>query len=738
MSFGVSLAISILLSLPLSLAQQSSQAAAPIIVPRQIQFSGAINDVPGQPHGGVLGITFALYKDQAGGAALWLETQNVSLDVQGRYTVLLGANSAEGMPVELFTANEARWLGVQPEGQAEQRVLLVSVPYALKAVDAETLGGRPASSFVLAAPVAAGGSGNSGSGNSGAGTAGGSSTSAVSPAAICATPPCTVMTSGGTANFLSLFTDATTVQDSVLSQSPCPFDASQTCVGIGTTNPARILDVNGEIRVEGGNLFLQRDKVDLLGRRNWAWGTETFNVGDVSLFVSSSNLGYASISPVFTALSNGWMGVGVATPAANLEVAGTGGGLLVDSPGVITGSGAGLTNLPAASLTGTLPAAALAGVNGSGLTNVNAAMLGGAAPGAFALLGTAGNPVTQTFSGTANLQGNLALTALNGVNPNLTVTDANGDSLSITAGVTINTSVAPALTINSAGCCPVQENIATPTGPSTGVAFGVNLPNSPNLFGTGLAISAPGTNEIGASISASQYALTVNTSGESSTTAKFANAGTGNATAPSWTIFGSFTGGPNTAAFVAKATGSAVGGFPFLAQGAGGSATFFTDASGDVFNAGTFTSPATLSNVLTSGSPLCINASALIGVCPVTVSSRRFKHAIADMGAESDLLMKLRPVAFYYKPELDETQTRQYGLVAEEVAQVAPQLVVYDKDGIPQTVRYHLVNAMLLNEVQKQQRLLEKQRETIGEQESRMQDLEARLAKLEAALAEKR
>ncbi len=84
-------------------------------------------------------------------------------------------------------------------------------------------------------------------------------------------------------------------------------------------------------------------------------------MGDVSLFVSSSNVGYASISPVFTALSNGWMGIGVATPHANLEIAGSaGGGLLVDSPGTITGNGAGLTSVPAASLTGTVPSAALA------------------------------------------------------------------------------------------------------------------------------------------------------------------------------------------------------------------------------------------------------------------------------------------------------------------------------------------------------------------------------------------
>jgi len=123
MSLCVSLAISILLSLPLSLAQQSGQTAANIPVPRLIRFSGAVNDDSGQARSGNLGITFALYKDQAGGAALWLETQNVSLDAQGHYTVLLGANSAEGVPVELFTANEPRWLGVQPEGQAEQRVL---------------------------------------------------------------------------------------------------------------------------------------------------------------------------------------------------------------------------------------------------------------------------------------------------------------------------------------------------------------------------------------------------------------------------------------------------------------------------------------------------------------------------------------------------------------------------------------------------------------------------------------
>jgi hypothetical protein len=109
-------------------------------------------------------------------------------------------------------------------------------------------------------------------------------------------------------------------------------------------------------------------------------------------------------------------------------------------------------------------------------------------------------------------------------------------------------------------------------------------------------------------------------------------------------------------------------------------------------------------------------------------SSQRYKEDIASMGRESDVLMRLRPVSFYYRPAYDETRTRQYGLVAEEVAEVAPQLVISDEQGRPQTVRYHFVNAMLLNEVQKQRHLADEQR-------SRIEDLEARLARLEAALA---
>src|SRR6266446_10005844 len=129
-------------------------------VPRLVKFAGTLKDEQGKLRTGVVGVTFAIYKEQEGGAALWVETQNVELDEQGRYTVLLGATKSEGLPLELFTTGEPRWLGVQvnlPKEVEQSRVLLVSVPYALKAADAESLGGKPASSYALASPASGGG-----------------------------------------------------------------------------------------------------------------------------------------------------------------------------------------------------------------------------------------------------------------------------------------------------------------------------------------------------------------------------------------------------------------------------------------------------------------------------------------------------------------------------------------------------------------------------------------------------
>ena len=124
-------------------------------VPRLVKFSGTLTDAGGRALGGAIGVTFALYEEERGGVPLWMETQNVQADGKGRYTTMLGSTRNDGIPAEVFASGPGRWLGVQPQGEAEgPRVLMVSVPYALKAADAETVGGLPPSAFVLAAPAA--------------------------------------------------------------------------------------------------------------------------------------------------------------------------------------------------------------------------------------------------------------------------------------------------------------------------------------------------------------------------------------------------------------------------------------------------------------------------------------------------------------------------------------------------------------------------------------------------------
>jgi hypothetical protein len=195
----------------LAVAQHQATTDSTPVVPTLINFSGVVHDLNGKPLSGVVGVTFALYKDSQAGPALWLETQNVQPDEAGHYSVTLGSSTSAGLPSNLFAVGEARWLGVQIEGQEEQpRVLLLSVPYALKAADAQTLGGFPASAFVMS---------NSGTP---AANAGGMTLSAKPNAATSAALPKTtsdVTTTGGTVQTLAFFTTATDIQSSIASQA---------------------------------------------------------------------------------------------------------------------------------------------------------------------------------------------------------------------------------------------------------------------------------------------------------------------------------------------------------------------------------------------------------------------------------------------------------------------------------------------------------------------------------------
>jgi hypothetical protein len=153
MKFSIySLFLALLLT-PFTSFAQSSALTVPSTstdVPKLVKFSATAKDESGKLMTGPVGITFSLYKDQQGGSPLWVETQNVQADAAGHYTAMLGSATAEGVPLEVFSSGEAQWLGVQIQGQpAQARVMLVSVPYALKAHEAETLSGRSISDFVL-------------------------------------------------------------------------------------------------------------------------------------------------------------------------------------------------------------------------------------------------------------------------------------------------------------------------------------------------------------------------------------------------------------------------------------------------------------------------------------------------------------------------------------------------------------------------------------------------------------
>ena len=113
------------------------------------------------------------------------------------------------------------------------------------------------------------------------------------------------------------------------------------------------------------------------------------------------------------------------------------------------------------------------------------------------------------------------------------------------------------------------------------------------------------------------------------------------------------------------------------------------------------------------------------GKLGVFLSARRFKTDIADMRNASEALLALRPVTFHYKPELDKTCIPQFGLVAEEVAEVNPDLVTHDAKGELSTVRYEAINAMLLNEFLKEHRTVQEQKAMISQLKSMVERQEA-------------
>jgi hypothetical protein len=320
-------------------AATNAASTTEAVVPRLMKFSGALLDAKNTPMPGPVGVTFALYAQESGGAALWMETQNVHPDANGNYTVLLGAASKDGLPAEQFTSGEARWLGVQVENRSENsRILLVSVPYALKAHDAETLGGLPASAFL---PVK---QGTVSSGAASSSTTVSGTSSSASPLAPVACP----FAGAGTLNFIPIWTGACSQANSLLFQTGGN-------VGLSTTTPKAKLDVEAPATDATGVLGVTPSTAFFAAG---VWGNATGATG-----VTRGVYGTSS-SPT---------GIGVH------GIAGTGGQFETGSAtgNILVGRGLGFTRFTISPLgnvhtTGNLRVDGAVSVGGSGLVQVDA------------------------------------------------------------------------------------------------------------------------------------------------------------------------------------------------------------------------------------------------------------------------------------------------------------------------------------------------------------------------------
>jgi trimeric autotransporter adhesin len=296
-----------------AMAQQAAIAAMNTgVVPGLVPFAGELTASAGQR----VAVNFAVYAAPSGGSALWSESQNVTVGKDGKYAVLLGAGSSAGMPQGVFATGEARWLGIRVGDGEEARTELASVPYAMKAADAESLAGRAASEFVTQDQLAAQLNANLSR----------TAKTVVRPDTTTATSP----TGSGTAKYLPVWTAASTLGNSILYQSGT---STNPFVGINTTSPNTLLDVNGEMTVRN-ELMLTSAAATASAAVNspaMEWVSNAWNSSTVASVAQKFAWRITASGNNTTAPTGNLQlltGIGTATPAAT--------GLSISPKGIIT------------------------------------------------------------------------------------------------------------------------------------------------------------------------------------------------------------------------------------------------------------------------------------------------------------------------------------------------------------------------------------------------------------------
>jgi hypothetical protein len=503
--------LTVLLCSLLSPAQQSVTTARHTTVPPLIPFSGVASDEGGSSLSGTVSVTFSLYNSQQGGGPLWTETQNnIQLDVTGHYSVQLGITMPNGVPTTLFTTGEARWLGVRIAEQVEQpRVLLLSVPYALKAGDAATIGGLPPSAFVLAAPL----SGTASASGSEPGTGQG------------APPPSGAITGTGTVNYLPLWDSTSDIISSVLFQKGTGSTAK---IGINTATPATTLDIKGSGTIRGTLSLPATGAATATGGKN----SQPLNLA-ASAFNSISS---TAINQTFQWQSEA-AGNNTSTPSGTLNLLFGEGATKPSETGLNIASNGQITFATGQTFPGTGTITGITTASGSGLTGggnsgtLNLGLLNTCATNqvlqwsgsawACATISSGGGTITGVTAGTdltgGGTSGNVTLNLDTTKVPQLNTANTFTGNQTVTGTLTANSSGFGIFgTTSGPQYSGVSGSNTAATGAATGVSGTTNSPTGYGMWGQGPGIgvfgdssaTSGGTGVLGATASTTGYGVT--------------------------------------------------------------------------------------------------------------------------------------------------------------------------------------------------------------------------------------
>ena len=761
---------------------QSSPGTSSPNLPRLINIGGVFRPANGQPAGVVETVTLSIYADREGGTPLWQETQTIALDGQGRYSLLLGATVPGGIPAAVFGSGDAQWLGTVFErpGEVEgPRVRITSVPYALRAFDADTLGGRPASAYLLA--PAAGGS------TDGRATATSATTSAEAGSS-------NDIVLAGTPNFLAKYVNTADVGNSGV------FEAADGAVGLGTTTPfdrlhvrynnntgdftgLAVQNLNGGALAYSGMLFFDHTNAltQFQGYNNATHEYRINNIARVSpggAFNGSINFMLGGTSK-FIVASTGNVGIGTTAPSALLEVSNA-------IPG-------GPANMWMTSFTNAInpyymarrargsPGAPTAVQNGDGLAGFYGEGYGATAFGsgfaggmtvqaaqnwtdtahgtALTFATTPINAAASTTRMTLDATGNVGIgttstpaagllevsNAANSIAPGTIVatTLANAANSVILGSRARGTAGAPAAVQNgdvlvgflgrgygattfsgtrggmfvnaSENWTDLAQgtrlNFNTTTNGTIAPATRMTIDNLGNVGVGTMAPSAPV--EVVRQGSPAEFRVTLFKAGGGDDPGFFARTARGTAAAPSAVQLGDELGGFGATGYGATGFGEGEGGLFIVAaenwtDTAHGSLTaFFTTPVGTNEAAahmaimpdgnvgiGTFDEIPTIADKLqvfgnirvgTTGTDGCIKNFAGTGIVGTCASDRRYKKDITPFGHVLNQLTALQPVHYLWRtadfPEQHFGDGRAYGLIAQDVEQTLPELVVTNDDG---------------------------------------------------------